>query len=945
MRLTHLTLVRGWLAHHPVQLGLALLMAGVLLSSVARAWTTALPLPTGQIDQVAGAVVVFDELGIAHVTWIHNLAGSDNNWTVFYMRGFLNAEGTAFGWEQPQALTADDVPLNLGQPRLAVGSDGVVHIAYATTTNQIFYRRNEQRGTAGAWQAAEVVNPTPSSNPFSVDVKVDAANIPYVVWTTGIGGENSRAFFAYRTAPNVWSQRDVGPGRYLVRRGRFVVQGSGANALVHIFYEYQNGQGQDFRVGYTRVVREGPIDTFDLSSQFGLGSAPFVSLEPLTNQLALAFIQNTGDGFAYCFTISADTGISFRAPTCTLLNNDNNIYGGLPALASFGGITYIAMEQKARSGSGFSSELIFAHLYDHNAQSFTPLQQISDGQRSAAPEIGFSARGQIATWVVNNIGGLLYNFQGVAAPPTPVPATATPLPTATPTATSTATATPTATNTPTPTNTATPTPTNTPSPDQFEPDNVCSDARDIATNGDVQRHNFHVTGDVDWTQFRVVSGTTYLVNGAVPSTARPETNLQVSLLRGCSETPFETNSPDFTPDVRVSFTAQSDGEVSMQISNILSDPPAVGDDAIYDLSVRSSANNLPPGALIVVGGSAAATDTLQSAIYSTTQQVITTFATQGYTETRVRYLAADTSLPGVDAAATVANVQDALTTFAAPLVDSERPLYLYLAGPGDNNVFYLDRASGQELTPTQLDGFLDTLQSTVPGLRIVVIIDAPASGSFVTGGTSLQNITGNNRVIITSAGSDQPAWSLPERNRLLFSTFLLDELGRGSSLNDGFLLARDAVTTAVGLQIPELRNTDLAETVGLGIPTASAIRFPPFIQNVLDPPLLTSNTANVETTVLDDQNVARVFAVIYPPSYQPAGSDTALIDDGSLATIELSAQGNNLYRGTYDNFSVGGTYRIVVYAIDNEGQFSEPRVIPLRRAYQINLPLIVRAGS
>lgn len=68
----------------------------------------------------------------------------------------------------------------------------------------------------------------------------------------------------------------------------------------------------------------------------------------------------------------------------------------------------------------------------------------------------------------------------------------------------------------------------------------------------------------------------------------------------------------------------------------------------------------------------------------------------------------------------------------------------------------------------------------------------------------------------------------------------------------------------------------------------------------------------------------------------------ALVDDTRLDRIELTAQGNNLYRGVYNSFVEPGDYRVVVSAIDNTGQLSEPRVITIRRLASIYLPLILR---
>ncbi len=916
---------------------LALLVA-LLLVQPAAAWNTPSQLPGTQSSNVADPVVILDDLGFAHAVWMHDRGDEFNQQTIFYMRGEMAPDGSAIAWGTPLAISDDNAVLGTGQPRITRGSDGVLHVSYAIKNNAIVYARNETNG-AGAW-TFETVN-VPPSGPFSTDIRVDAENVPYILWTRGVGGSASRAAFAYRAEANRWIPREIGPNIYLVRRGRLAIQGAGPEALLHVVYEYQNGQNQRFRLGYARLTRAGDPAFFDLSTQFGIADKPSIFLEPVTNQLALAYVSNTGNGFSYCFTISPTNGTSFNAPACFLLNNDNLNYGQEPEIHSYGGISHIVMTQKRRVvGGGFSSELIFYHLYNHVTPAFTPLEQISArGLKASVPEIGASARGLVAVWAIGGINAINYNFQGVAALPTPVPPTDTPTPTETPTPTDTPTPTNTATNTPTPTNTPSPTPTSTPSPDQFEPDDECRQARTLQP-GSPQRHTLHRAGDQDWTTFAVISGTTYLVNADVPSTSRAD--LQAILQTGCDESPFITTAPGFTPDVRVAFTANLTGAVFMRLSNMPIQPSVFGDDVTYDLSLRSSADNLPPGALIIVAGRDTVTDTLQTASNGTAKQVREVFAAQGYPNARVRFLAPDPAQSGADAAASLANLENAITTFARDLVDQERPLYLYLAGPGNTTGFFLDRSRNQVLSPQQLNTYLNTLEQSVPGVRIIIIIDAPASASFVTGSQSIttQNITGNNRVVITAANANQPAWATPDGNRMLFSAFFLDELRRGSTLNDAFRVSRDAVSTAVELQVPELRNQNLADDPGLGIPTP--INFPPFIQNLLPPPPLRTNTGNIETTVLDDENVAQVFAIIYPPSYTPAVTSGGVVDDRKLARIELTAQGNNLYRGVYNTFVEAGDYRVVVSAIDNTGQISEPRVITIRRLANIYLPLLIR---
>jgi len=68
---------------------------------------------------------------------------------------------------------------------------------------------------------------------------------------------------------------------------------------------------------------------------------------------------------------------------------------------------------------------------------------------------------------------------------------------------------PTSTPFPTPAPTATPTPMPTVEPDAYEPDNAPALAPQIGVDGEIQTHNFHIVGDVDWVSFDAIAGRKY----------------------------------------------------------------------------------------------------------------------------------------------------------------------------------------------------------------------------------------------------------------------------------------------------------------------------------------------------------------------------------------------------------------------------------------------------
>jgi hypothetical protein len=95
----------------------------------------------------------------------------------------------------------------------------------------------------------------------------------------------------------------------------------------------------------------------------------------------------------------------------------------------------------------------------------------------------------------------------------------------------------------------------------------------------------------------------------------------------------------------------------------------------------------------------------------------------------------------------------------------------------------------------------------------------------------------------------------------------------------------------------------------------------------------------IEAEVRDDGSVSEVWAVIYPPSYQsPASGEALVLED--LPTVTLTdGNGDGVYVALYDGFDEAGTYRVVVYAVDEEGLVGRPRDAEVHRLY---LPLVLR---
>jgi len=544
--------------------------------------------------------------------------------------------------------------------------------------------------------------------------------------------------------------------------------------------------------------------------------------------------------------------------------------------------------------------------------------------------------------------------------------TVTNTPTATaipPTNTSTATlvpptSTPTTTPTKTPTFTPSPTPTNTPTPtpippDPYEADNSCPEAKAITTDGLAQSHTFHVSRDEDWVKFEGVAGTTYLVDARVPDDSIADVVLV--MYDKCNGT--ATPSDPFNPEIHVQFKAPSTGTYYLHLTDGNDNG---GANVAYQLSIRQLGDVPSPGMVVLVGGKLRANDSLQTNIYNVTNKVYRLFINQGYPPERIIYLANDLKLDpdndvttqDVDNLASRTTLEQAILQ-AADKVGPDRAFTLYMMDHGNEDKFYLNGGT-QTVDPAELSGWLDTLEAAAPGVKVNVIIDACYSGSFIKGTKRLGKA---GRVIIAST-TDQTSAYASKAQGAIFSDSFIQGLGQKWSLYDSFMEGQTVAKTwypqqkawldANGNGTPnEAADFSLAQQRGFAIAGTFDPPMPPYIATANGPAQIKNGQGELQALVKDDVGATAldVWAVIYKPSYiTPTTSEELVADVENLPTIKLNGpDSNQVYHGLYEGFNETGTYRLVIYAKDEEGLLSRPRELTVTiGGVKVYLPLIVK---
>jgi hypothetical protein len=476
----------------------------------------------------------------------------------------------------------------------------------------------------------------------------------------------------------------------------------------------------------------------------------------------------------------------------------------------------------------------------------------------------------------------------------------------------------------------------TPPGDGYEPDDTCIDANAIDANGVAQRHNFHQAGDADWVRFNAFAGTQYVIQ---TKEVEAQAFTQLGLFNTCAEaTPNAEDDDALGQGAIMVWVAPATAAYYVRIAN--RDPGVYGDETGYSLSVRAQPRVAP--AAIIVGGHDDRRR-LQANINHATDQAYHAFLAGGLPPDRIYYLSPD-ALEGRDAATTSANLQHAIVNWAAGKVGTGATLYLYLVDHGGYDVF-ITNGSTDRTTVAQLNEWLGALEAAAGLHRIVIMLDACQSGSFIDPAATLSD---PNRVVMTSTGPHQNAY--PSLHGAYFSDALLTALGESHDLCTSFEQARAAVLAtsldqtpwldADGDKLPnEAADCEQVRSVGLA---SSFAEQPPIIDQVRAPTELTPETpVEVRIRVRDDVGIGDVWVVIYPPSFVEPEVDgtTPEID---LPRVNLVATGAaDEYAATLTGLNEPGSYRLVFYATDNSGGQAQPRAaLTVSQGYRNYLPLI-----
>ena len=214
-------------------------------------------------------------------------------------------------------------------------------------------------------------------------------------------------------------------------------------------------------------------------------------------------------------------------------------------------------------------------------------------------------------------------------------------------------------------------------------------------------------------------------------------------------------------------------------------------DSVVEINVKETA-----GYAIIIQGYDINEEELET-YNKTTQLVYTALAERELLDDDINYLNYDTALTGVDDISSKINIEDAVTQWAANKMNG-KPANLYIVmvnhGRSDGN-FLLHNS--ESITPGELGGWLDTLRENLEDdakdQEIVVIMGFCYSGLFI------QELSGENRVIIASSDLNKRSMKEPEgdgeiRQGEYFTAEFFKAVSDGKSIESCFEVAKNIGT-------------------------------------------------------------------------------------------------------------------------------------------------------
>ncbi len=200
--------------------------------------------------------------------------------------------------------------------------------------------------------------------------------------------------------------------------------------------------------------------------------------------------------------------------------------------------------------------------------------------------------------------------------------------------------------------------------------------------------------------------------------------------------------------------------------------------------------NININAWIIVAGDRESDHSLYYCIENGCEEVYDILEDLGYAADRIYYLAEDWdgSLPArASATSEKTNIQYAIETWAADKVSSSLGLGIFLFDHGGTNSMSLP---GANLYDTDLNTYLNNLESATGMTRSVIVYEACHSGSFI------DPVSKDNRIVVCATDSAHSSYPTADLTSAVFTEAFWSSISVGYSIGEAFENARANVNAA-----------------------------------------------------------------------------------------------------------------------------------------------------
>jgi DNA-binding beta-propeller fold protein YncE len=362
--------------------------------------------------------------------------------------------------------------------------------------------------------------------------------------------------------------------------------------------------------------------------------------------------------------------------------------------------------------------------------------------------------------------------------------------------------------------------------------------------------------------------------------------------------------------------------------------------------VERASNNK---AIIVAGGGPYPGNTIWNETQSAANFAFRTLLYQGFTKDSIYYLSPDIDLDldgngkadEVDADATIANFSQAVVKWARGADN----LVIYLVDHGGASRFRMNQR--QMLKANMLNRLIARVELSIRG-TVIIVYDACQSGSFLK---ELKAPWLQKRVVIASTSPGEAAQFIA-LGAISFSNYFWTQVFNGLSVYDAYAYARDAISYTMSDQLPLLDDTgdgratsrdgEIAQQIYIGNGAATAAEAPFVTSTSPQQAASPAGSASIFADVQDAGGIARVWAVIRPPDFQPADPGNPVSD---LPSVDLVHAGSQHYEAVYSGFFSPGTYQVSICALDSNLNLSTPKLTSVIVGSSAAKKAILVAGS